>query len=212
MPKKSSKLTLKEISNLSQYELGKMSKKELQAAYRDIRQAVQRREKVFKKHGAEGAVPKSIRELKAPSKLNKKDLIKSIAASGNFYQSKRGTYTGMIRELKEITKINEERTHKKISIKDLPSFGEFMKNAQEIMGELYNPAYPELAELWEASKNKNMDPRELLKNYEYWLDREHMEKLRDAKPIKRDGEVLPSDYVKTLGLPEIEGWSPKHRD
>ena len=209
MPKKSSKLTLKEISNLSQYELGKMSKKELQAAYRDIRQAVQRREKTFRKHNAEGAVPKSIRELKAPSRLNKKDLIKSIAAAGNFYQSKRGTYTGMIRELKEITNIIEERTHKKISIKDLSSFGEFMKDAKDIIGEAYNPAYPELADLWEASKNKNLDPRELLKNYQYWLEREHLDALRDAKPIKRDGEVLPSDYVSKLGLPEIEGWSPK---
>lgn len=206
MPKK---LTLKEISNLSQYEMGKMNKKELQAAYRSIRQAVQRREKTFEKHGAEGAVPKSIRELKAPSRLNKKDLIKSIAAAGNFYQSKRGTYTGMIRELKAIAKLIEERTEKKISIKDLKSFGDFMKDAKDIMGEAYNPAYPELAELWEASKNKNLDPRELLKNYQYWLEQEHLDALRNAAPIKRIGEVHPSDYVSKLGLPEIEGWSPK---
>lgn len=200
MPKK---LTLKEISNLSQYEMGKMNKKELQAAYRSIRQAVQRREKTFEKHGAGGAVPKSIRDLQAPSRLNKKDLMKSIAAAGNFYQSERGTYTGYKRELKKITATIKEMTGVQIGVGDLKSFGQFMKEARTRLGEMFNPNYSELAELYEASKNKNLNPASLIRNYEYWTQEENIKALKEAEPIRRKGQVYPSAYVKKLGLKPI---------
>lgn len=203
MPKKSSKLTLKEISNLSQYELGKMSKKELQAAYRDIRQAVQRRQKVFEKHNAGNAMPKSVRDLKAPSRLNKKDLMKSIAAAGNFYQGPRGTYTGYKRELKKITTKIKEKTGVSMNTGDLADFGSFMKEARERLGDMFTPAYSEVAELWEASKNKNLDPSSLLRNYEYWTEEKNLQALKEAQPIRRTGKVHPSDYVKKLGLQPI---------
>lgn len=203
MPKKQSKLTLKEISNLSQYELGKMSKKELQAAYRDIRQAVQRRQKVFEKHNAENAMPKSVRDLKAPSRLNKKDLMKSIAAAGNFYQSPRGTYTGFKRELKKITETIKSRTEVQLGIKDLPDLGLFLKEAKDRTGDMYDFKYKELVALYEASKNKNLDPASLLRNYEYWTEEKNLRALKEAQPIRRTGKVHPSDYVKKLGLQPI---------
>jgi len=203
MPKKSSKLTLKEISNLSQYELGKMSKKELQAAYRDIRQAVQRRQKVFEKHNAGNAVPKSVRDLKAPSRLNKKDLMKSIAAAGNFYQGPRGTYTGYKRELKKITETIKSRTDVQLGIGDLPDLGLFLKEAKDRTGDMYDFKYKELVALYEASKNKNLDPSSLLRNYEYWTEEKNLQALKEAQPIRRTGKVHPSDYVKKLGLQPI---------
>lgn len=203
MPKKSSKLTLKEISNLSQYELGKMSKKELQAAYRDIRQAVQRRQKVFEKHNAGNAMPKSVRDLKAPSRLNKKDLMKSIAAAGNFYQGPRGTYTGYKRELKKITETIKSRTNVQLGIKDLPDLGLFLREAKDRTGDMYDFKYKELVALYEASKNKNLDPSSLLRNYEYWTEEKNLQALREAQPIRRTGKVHPSDYVKKLGLQPI---------
>lgn len=203
MPKKSSKLTLKEISNLSQYELGKMSKKELQAAYRDIRQAVQRRQKVFEKHNAGNAMPKSVRDLKAPSRLNKKDLMKSIAAAGNFYQSPRGTYTGYKRELKKITETIKSRTNVQLGIKDLPDLGLFLREAKDRTGDMYDFKYKELVALYEASKNKNLDPSSLLRNYEYWTEEKNLQALKEAQPIRRAGKVHPSDYVKKLGLQPI---------
>ena len=203
MPKKSSKLTLKEISNLSQYELGKMSKKELQAAYRDIRQAVQRRQKVFEKHNAGNAVPKSVRDLKAPSRLNKKDLMKSIAAAGNFYQGPRGTYTGYKRELKKITETIKSRTDVQLGIGDLPDLGLFLKEAKDRTGDMYDFKYKELVALYEASKNKNLDPSSLLRNYEYWTEEKNLQALKEAQPIRRAGKVHPSDYVKKLGLQPI---------
>ncbi len=202
MPKKS-KLTLKEISNLSQYELGKMNKKELQAAYRDIRQAVQRREKTFDKHGAGGAVPKSIRDLQAPSRLNKKDLMKSIAAAGNFYQSERGTYTGYKRELKKITETIKSRTGVQLGVKDLPDLGQFLKEAKDRTGDMYDFKYKEIVALYEASRNKNLDPSSLLRNYEYWTEEKNLQALKEAQPIRRKGKVYPSDYVKKLGLEPI---------
>ena len=203
MPKKSSKLTLKEISNLSQYELGKMNKKELQAAYRDIRQAVQRRQKVFEKHNAGNAMPKSVRDLKAPSRLNKKDLMKSIAAAGNFYQGPRGTYTGYKRELKKITETIKSRTDVQLGIKDLPDLGLFLKEAKDRTGDMYDFKYKELVALYEASKNKNLDPASLLRNYEYWTEEKNLQALKEAQPIRRTGKVHPSDYVKKLGLQPI---------
>lgn len=203
MPKKSSKLTLKEISNLSQYELGKMSKKELQAAYRDIRQAVQRREKTFEKHGSGGAVPKSIRDLQAPSRLNKKDLMKSIAAAGNFYQSPRGTYTGYKRELKKVTETIKSRTGVQLGVKDLPDLGQFLREAKDRTGDMYDFKYKELVALYEASRNKNLDPASLLRNYEYWTVEKNLQALKEAQPIRRTGKVHPSDYVKKLGLQPI---------
>lgn len=197
------KLTLKQIANMSQYEMSQMNKKDLQAAYRSIRQAVQRREKVFEKHGAAGAVPKSITNLKAPSKLNKKDLMKSIAAAGNFYVSPRGTYSGFKREQKKVTETIRERTGVSIKPGEIKDFGQFMREARERMGEMFTPQYRELAALWEASKNKNLDPSSLLRNYEYWTEEKNLRALEEAKPIRRTGKVFPSDYVKKLGLQPI---------
>ena len=183
--------------------MGKMNKKELQAAYRSIRQAVQRREKTFEKHGAGGAVPKSIRDLQAPSRMNKKDLMKSIAAAGNFYQSERGTYTGYRRELKKITATIKERTGVQLGVKDLPDLGTFLKEAKDRTGDMYDFKYKEIVALYEASRNKNIDPASLLRNYEYWTEEKNLQALKEAQPIRRKGKVYPSDYVKKLGLQPI---------
>lgn len=180
-----------------------MNKKELQAAYRDIRQAVQRRQKVFEKHNAGNAMPKSVRDLKAPSRLNKKDLMKSIAAAGNFYQSPRGTYTGFKRELKKITETIKSRTGVELGVKDLPDLGTFLREARERTGEMYDFKYKELVALYEASRNKNIDPASLLRNYEYWTEEKNLQALKEAQPIRRSGKVHPSDYVKKLGLQPI---------
>ena len=200
------KQSVKSIAQMSQYELSKMTKVELQTLYRQIRGAVQRRVKTFERHNESNAVPKRIRELGAPSKMNKKDLIKSIGAAGNFYTSERGTYSGYRRERRKLKQKMEKRIGTPMTEEAFDSMGAFMGEMRDRAKDMFNNISGKAVELYAAAKDKGMDPNQFLRNYEYWTDANNLEKFKEAQPISRGRKVYPSDYIKALGLPTIKSY------
>ena len=200
------KRSVKSIAQMSQYELGKLTKAELQPIYRELRSAVQRRLKTFERHNETGAVPKRIRELGAPSKLSKKDLIKSIGAAGNFYTSERGTYSGYRRERRKLKVKMEKRIGTPMSEEAFDNLGAFMGEMRDRAKDMFNNISGKAVELYAAAKDKGMDPKQFLRNYEYWTDENNLEKFKEADPISRGRKVYPSDYIKALGLPTIKSY------
>ena len=198
------KLTIKQIANMSQYELSKMSKKELRSAYSQLRSAVKKRQATFKKHNAEYAVPKTVREAKAPSKMNMKELRSAISAAGNFYLSDKGTYTKWKKKQKERKKKLEDNLGIPLTDDQMDSFGEFMSEARYRSGDNYVSA--QAAELYAAATEKNMDPDQFLRNYDYWTQEKNLEALKQADEITRSRKVYPSDYIKKLGLQPIKSY------
>lgn len=206
------KRSIKQIAGMSQYDLSQLTKTELQSMYRALRGAVKRRVKTFEKHGSESAVPKPIKELKAASKMKKKDLIKSIGAAGNFYLSERGTYTGYKRVRKKIRQSVEQKLKMPVTEKTLSDLGEFLDEMRERAGEMLPGIYEKAMELFKAAEAKGVDPAQFAKNYDYWTENKHLEALKQAEPIRKKGKVLPSDYIEQLGLPSIEKYEDTKYD
>ena len=191
---------------MSQYELSKMSKAELQQMYRGLRSAVQRRAKTFERHNETIGIPKRIKELKAPSKMNKKDLIKSIGAAGNWYLSERGTYTGYKRQQKQMKAKIEKRTGIPLSDKAFNELGDFFGEMRDRAKDMFNNISGRVEKLYSAAKDKGMDPEQFLRNWEYWTDERNLEKFAEADTLSRNRKVYPSDYIKALGLPTIKSY------
>lgn len=198
------KLSSKQIAGLSQYELSKMSKKELRSVYSQLRGAVKKRQETFKKHDALYAVPKKVREAKAPSRMNKKELREAIGNAGNFYLSDKGTYTKWKKKRAAQKKKLEDNLGIPLTDDQVTSFGEFMGEARYRSGDNYVSA--QAAELYAAATEKNMDPEQFLRNYDYWTQETNLEALKQADEITRNRKVYPSDYIKKLGLQPIKSY------
>lgn len=200
------KLSAKQAANMSQYELSKLTKAELTEIYRGLRNAVQRRVKTFEKHGEVSAVPKRVRELKAPSKMNKKDLMKSIGAAGNFYTSERGSYTGYRKQRKKLKQKIEKRVGMPLTEQAFDELGNFFGEMRDRAKDMFDNISGRVEKLYAAAKDKGMDPKQFLRNWEYWTDENNLEKLAEADTITRGRKVYPSDYIKALGLPSIKSY------
>ena len=181
-----------------------MSKKELRSAYSQLRGAVKRRQETFKRHDALYAVPKKVREAKAPSRMNKKELMQAIGNAGNFYLSDKGTYTKWKKKRAEQKKKLEENLGIPLTDEQVNNFGKFMGDAKYRSGDKFDSA--KAAELYKAATEKNMDPEQFLRNYEYWTEEKNLEALKQAETISRSRKVYPSDYIKKLGLQPIKSY------
>ena len=191
---------------MSQYELSKLTKAELTEIYRGLRNAAKRRMRTFEKHKETIGIPKRVRELKAPSKLNKKELIKSIGTAGNWYLSERGTYTGYKRERRKLKAKFEKRLGSTLSDKEFDDVGRFIGDMRDRAGDMFKDASKKAIVLYGAAKDKGMDPDQFLRNWDYWTKDEHLKAFQDTDIIKKEGKVYPSDYIRALGLPTIKSY------
>jgi hypothetical protein len=108
---------------------------------------------------------------------------------------------------------SEQDTFK--SFEEFDRYGRFMGSMQERFGALWSYASDQTKELYDAAKKNgadlgelterlNLDPEQLIKNFEFWS--EHMDALVSAEPITwhRAGRpVYASDYARKLGLGKI---------
>lgn len=217
--------TVKQIAQLSQYELEKLNKQELKQLFQKLQGSTRSRLQTFKKHDRLTGAPKAVRRLAMPksisygegdkrpkpvSKFTKKDYMRAIGTLGNFYLSEKGTYTGYMREKKKERKALEQRLGIKLTDEKIKDLGEFIGAMRERSGDMFPAHYEAAIQLFDVATQKHMDPSMFLKNYEYWTERAHLDALAQADEIKRGREVYPSDYVKALGLPGIRKYNADH--
>lgn len=205
-------MSIKQIIGMAAYQVNKLQGKTLDAAYTELRSAFNKRVAVFRKHGAETALPERFRGSGMPSargleQSEKLDVLKSAAA---FMRGSRSTYTGWKKsEVEQMENLNEAlgEDYEFKSLEDFKKYGEFMGEMQARMGDMWHYASNQVRELYFQADRLGVDPMQFQKNYEFWM--EHLDELEKAKPIrKREGsrDLKASDYARKLKLPKISDY------
>ena len=193
----------KRLDNISRYELGNMTKKELKSLYSQLRKETKKRAKTFKEHGAESVLPSGIRKPRAMKGLSKRQMANDIANMSSFLRSNISSYNKYITRFRAQKGRAEERLGIKLNNEDAELYAQFMDEMKERSGENWKTQYLEAMELFVQSRRLNIDPMKFKRNFDYWL--EHSWTLEDAEPINKSN-VKPSDYIKQLDLESIASW------
>lgn len=204
-------MKLKDIIGMAAYQVNKLKGSTLSTAYTTLRGVYQKRASVFRKHGAETALPAGFRSgMRSASDLTDAEKLQDIKAISAWMRGSRSTYTGWKRsELDQMESLNQqlEGTFHFSSLEQFRRYGEFMGEMHTRYGTMWGGQSTQVRELFFQAERLGVDPMQFQKNYEYWMD--HVEELEKAKPIKwKPGsrELKPSDYARQLKLPKIKSY------
>jgi len=204
-------MKLKDIIGMAAYQVNKLKGSTLSTAYTTLRGVYQKRAAVFKKHGAETALPAGFRSgMRSASDLTDAEKLQDIKAISAWMRGSRSTYTGWKRsEIDQMEKLNDllDGDFEFKSLDDFRKYGEFMGEMQARYGDMWKYASSQVRELYFQAERLGVKPEMFQKNYEYWM--EHLEELQRAKPIQwKPGarELKPSDYARQLKLPKIKSY------
>lgn len=207
--------------------LRKLTKKDLKKTYQQVSKALKRRAKTFRKYEQDHVIPERFRNgLENPKLLTRNEMLAAVSDALDYMRREESTYKGYTekqrKRLEAYNKTMEKSGQKTFtSIDEFDLFGKFMGEMQERYGKLWQYSSDQAKELYDnaaesgvdimaMSKRLNLDPKQLIKNFEYWS--EHLEELSNADPITwhRAGRpVYASDYARKLGLPKIKDWKAK---
>lgn len=192
---------------MSRNKISKLSKKEMRNAYKTLKKEVTKRVSTFKKHDRLNYIPKGMIDLPNMKDLDNASMVNKINEMGNFLLNKNSTYSKFMKREREIMENMEEDLNRKF--KSYGEYEEFKRFVADMMkrnkkGTIKDDsaAYQNTLELWLQSKRLNLKADKFLKNYNYWLN--NVDKLTNAKPIKTNRELKPSDYARQLRLPKIK--------
>ena len=202
-------------------QLRKLKAPDLKKTYKQISKALKGRTKTFRKHGREEAVPERFRDgLENPAGMSRNEMLAGLSDALAYMRGQVSTFKGWSEvQQKRMDAYNktmadsEQDTFK--SFEEFDRYGRFMGSMQERFGKLWSYASDQTKELYDAAKKNgadlgelterlNLDPEQLIKNFEFWS--EHMDALANAEPITwhRSGRpVYASDYARKLGLGKI---------
>lgn len=166
-------------------------------------------------------MPERFRDgLENPADMSRNEMLAGLSDALAYMRGQVSTFKGWSEvQQKRMDAYNktmadsEQDTFK--SFEEFDRYGRFMGSMQERFGalwsyssdqtkELYDAAKKAGADLGELTERLNLDPEQLIKNFEFWSD--HMDALANAEPITwhRAGRpVYASDYARKLGLGKI---------
>lgn len=197
-----------ELKDLSAYEVGKLSGKQLRESYQNVKKVINSRIRTFEAHDAGSAIPASLRGgLESSRGRAEEDLLQDIRdalrwsrGSGSSYRTYERVQENRRRKMQEaLPEIDLSSTDK------LKEFGNFMNDASERYGEMAKIVSSQARALYAEAQRLNINKNALLKNMDYWLD--HIDDLEKTDPIRTRSErqLQPSEYARKLGLEKIGG-------
>ena len=200
-------MNIKKLISMSIASIKSLSPKELKRAYIDIRKAVNKRVGTFKRHKAGKHLPDHVKKIPGANRLSEDEMAMSISNLSNFLNSdKFGSYNKFKKFQNQRKKILKEATGLNLDDQTYDQYTDYMNAMYErskIHGKFH---YAEAMELFAQSIRLGVNPMSFVRNYEYWLDADKIEKLADADPIATSKDNLyPSDYARKLNLPKIRG-------
>lgn len=203
-------MNLFQILNQSAMHLRNASEKTLRQTYSFLRSRLNSRISTFAKHDALSNIPKKYQQGVKPLKELKtmSEIKKAIGEMQNFMLGDRSTYSGFIKSEKFKKKLFESKMGRKMTNEEYIQFTNFLRDAQARLKDIWKFVSDDAIELYDESQRLNLNPMQLIKNFDYW--KEHLDQLKNAKPINRKN-VKPSDYVKQLKLPKIRTWNDQNR-
>lgn len=199
------------LSKLMEYsgrDISGLSGKELRSAYKSTAAAIRGRSSAFRKAGAESGLPQRYRKgvQSISSFESESEMRRAVAENLGYLRGKVSTYSGYQETLNErAAQMSAKLGIDFTSNADYKQFGDFMGEMQTRLKSMWKPASDFVVELYRESKRLNINPMQLMKNYEYWRD--HLNDLKEADPIGgRSRELRPSDYIKAAKLEKISDY------
>lgn len=199
-------ISIKKLINMSRHKLSKMAPSTLKQAYNTLKKEVSKRVGVYTKHNMKHNIPKNIANMDGVDELDNADLVNKIGEMSNFMLSKKASFTSWMENEKELMHDIEDDLDIKFK-----SFGEY-EEYKRFLNDMYardkkgwranSEQYEDAIDLWLNARRLNLKGSQFLRNRDYWL--EHVDDLKNAKPIKRGTKLYPSDYAKQLKLPKIK--------
>ena len=196
------------LKELSAYEVGKLSGKELRESYQNVKKVINSRIRTFESHDAGRAIPASLRGgLESSRGRTEEDLLQDIREALRWSRGSGESYAKYARrEETKRKKIQEALPDIDLSSADkLREFGKFMNDVSERYGEMSKIISDLARALYAEAQRLNINKNALLKNMDYWMD--HIEDLEKSDPIRTRSErqLQPSEYARKLGLEKIGG-------
>ena len=204
------KLKAKEILRMDAYSIRKEAEAgSARQIFRALKNSLDSRIRTFAKHGALDNVPDRILNVGGVKGKSESEIIQNIREMADFMRNEeRGTY----KQWRETQDDRMEHMEDLIgddyqfeSDEDYDDMRRFLGEMQERFGggEMWKAVSGDAAQLWGEAKRLNLDPRQFLRNYEYWAN--HVDDLKKAAPIKSGKKLYPSDYARKLGLDKVAG-------
>lgn len=197
-------MAIKDLMELSARQVNALDGAELRRAFKSVSMSLRNRRAAFEKAGKLSAMPARYRQgiRKAGSFETPAEMREYIANSLGWMRGKVSTYKGYEEVERSQREQVEKTTGRKFeSQEEYNRWGNFMGEMQTRLGASWKAISKLAWEMFDEAKRLNLDPEQLMKNFEYWA--EHLEDLKDAEPLKRGRELRPSDYLKKLKLEKI---------
>ena len=197
-------MALSDLKQMSWRQLNALEGAELKRAFKSVSASLRGRMKGFKNAGKETAFTKKYKSgiRKASSFESEADMLDYVKQGLSDILGVRSTISGYNKAETE-RRMNLESSlgyHFKTDA-EYDRFGKFMSEMGTRLGEAWKAISDVAWELFKESERLNLDPTQLMKNYEYWA--EHLEDLQEAEPMKRGRDLRPSDYLKKLKLEKV---------
>lgn len=206
-----SRRKLSSLLQMSGPDLSGLSGDELRSAYKSAAAAIRGRSKAFKAAGKDTALPKRYRAgvPTLPSFENEAEIRKALGSALGYLRGSISTLKGY----EEVISKRAQEVGSKLGLDfksnaDFDKFGKFMDEMSTRLKSMWKPASDFVVDLYKQSQRLNLDPMQLMKNYEYWRD--HLEDLEQMDPIQgRSRDLRPSDYIKKAKLETIRDYYEK---
>lgn len=201
------------LKEMSAREIADLPRSELRATYQNVRKIVNSRMNTFKKHGRESGIPSDLKGgLGSSVGLTDAMLVDDIMDAVVWLRKDISTLKGYSKKLEHRRQAMQESIPDiDLSTADkLDKFGDFMGEMQDRYGDLWLKSVSTPArDLYREAERLNIDPRALMKNFDYW--EKHLSDLEKADPIntRSSRQLKPSEYARKLGLEKIGGGERK---
>lgn len=189
-------------------QLNALSGKELRSAYKASAASLRGRLKGFEAAGEIEAVPEKYRNVP------KIGSFETEAEMRQALKEQLGYIRGEVSYIKGYERVISKRAQsvgRKLGLHfksnaDFKKFGKFMGDMQTRLKSMWGGTSDFAVDLYKQAQRLNLDPTQLMRNYEYWVD--HLENLKEVNPIE-GRHVTPSDYIKKAKLESITDYYKK---
>ena len=200
-------MAIKDLLQMSASQINALEGAELRRAYKSVSASLRGRRQAFQKHGALSGMPEKYRGgIRKVSSFDTEAELRQYMKTGIAYmKGSVSTWSGYQESLqRKMEHLEKTKGHKFKSISEFDRWGKFMDEmGMRLKGQwksISNLAW----ELFDEAERLNLNPEQLMKNFEYWAA--HLEDLQEAEPLQRGRDLRPSDYLKSLKLEKISDY------
>ena len=205
---------LSRLFNSTLEDLNDLSGAGLEAAYKSVAASLRGRRSQFIKHGHLKGFKQSFQKgIPTKSSFETPGAMRSFVKEGLAYLRGSGsTWSGYEEHMSERRRKYEETTgHHYESDEDFDQMGNFMDEMELRLGDSFKHQSSFIRDMFDESMRLNLDPNQLMKNFEYWRD--HLDDLKAMDPIEgRNRALRPSDYLKKANLELITKYYQNRAD